>query len=68
MLKRIPLGLVARHAVNDYGNITSTDRAADDDAIETIGLIRSRYKADPTNPRSKNILVRISATTIVAIE
>lgn len=56
-LKRQPFDLIARHAVNEHGNITAKERANNEKGMKTIGPILSRYKLDPTNPRSPSILV-----------
>ena len=56
-LKRQPYDLIARHAVNEHGNITKEEREANEKGMRTIGPIVSRYKSDPTNPKSPNILV-----------
>lgn len=56
-LKRQPYDLIARHAINEHGLITAKERAANEASLRTVGPIISRYKADPTNPRSKTIVV-----------
>ena len=57
VLKRQPYDLIARHAINEHGHITARERAANEASLKTLGPIISRYKADPTNPRSKTIVV-----------
>lgn len=70
-LKRLPYDLVARHAINDYGRISSAERKQNELSMLTIGPIRSRYKSDPTNPRSPYVLIETNDcwdTTLVSIE
>lgn len=62
ILKRLPYDLVARHAVNDHGMITSRERKRNAESMLTIGPIISRYRADPTDPKSKYIVVETDAT------
>lgn len=70
-LKRQPYDLLARHAINDYGNVTSRERKANEEGMLTAGKILSRYKVDPSNPRSKNVVI-CTATgwteTVISIE
>lgn len=56
-LKRQPFDLIARHAVNEHGLITAKERASNERSMKTLGPILSRYKLDPTNPRSPNVLI-----------
>jgi hypothetical protein len=58
VLKRIPLDLIARHAVNEHGLVTPREQRANEKGMRTVGLIISRYKADPTNPESCNIIIK----------
>ena len=70
-LKRLPYDLVARHAVNEHGRISSSERKRNELSMLTIGPIRSRYRADPTNPKSPYVLVQTNDcwdTTLVSIE
>ena len=62
ILKRLPYDLVARHAVNDHGTISSRERKRNEKSMLTIGPIVSRYRADPTDPKSKYIVVETDAT------
>lgn len=48
-LKRTPLDLVARHAVNDHGLATARELRANQLALQTVGQITSRYAVDPTD-------------------
>ena len=71
VLKRQPFDLIARHAVNEHGNITKDERAKNELGMKTLGPIVSRYKVDPTNPRSPNVIVYTCKTwseTLIAIE
>lgn len=56
-LKRIPLDLIARHAVNEHGNISKHEARNNELGMETLGAIVSRYKADPTDPRSPDVVI-----------
>ena len=70
-LKRIPFDLVCRHAINEHGNITKREAVANLNSLHTMGPIKSRYKADPTNPRSRNVIITTAATwneTLIEIE
>lgn len=70
-LRRQPYDLVARHAVNEHGNITAKELQQNIASMHSLGPIVSRYKADPTNARSPNILVITKKSwceTVVSIE
>ena len=56
-LKRIPYDLIARHAVNEHGQLTKSETVANMASMKTIGAIMSRYKIDPTDPISGCVLV-----------
>lgn len=56
-LKRLPLDMVARHAVNDHGRITDRERRKNQLAMKTINTIVSRYPVDPTDPEQGFVLV-----------
>jgi hypothetical protein len=56
-LKRIPYDLIARHAVNEHGQITKSETVANIASMKTVGTIKSRYKIDPLDPTSGFILV-----------
>lgn len=49
-LKRTPLDLIARHAVNDHGVVTVRELRSNQHALQTADAIISRYAADPTDP------------------
>lgn len=56
-LGRIPLDLVARHAVNEHGKITHAECKRNIDGYLNAGPIMSRYRVDPLNPRAGNVVV-----------
>ena len=62
VLKRQPYDLIARHAVNEHGHVTERELASNMRSMTTLGQIISRYKSDPTNPRSKNVLIVMAAS------
>lgn len=70
-LKRLPYDLVARHAINEHGIITKSEQRRNAISMQTIGPLRSRYMVDPTNPKSKFVLIETSATwgeTVISLE
>lgn len=70
-LKRLPYDLICRHAINEHGSITARERKANEHSMKTLGPIVSRYKADPTDPTTKHIVIRTRATwdeTVVDLE
>jgi hypothetical protein len=70
-LKRVPYDLVARHAINEHGLITKSERKQNELSMRTIGPVRSRYMVDPTNPKTKFVRVETSAKwaeTTISIE
>jgi len=70
-LKREPLDLVARHAVNDHGLATHREHVRNLSGLKTAGEIISRYRADPTDPSAGFVLVVTSpewGTTTVKLE
>lgn len=48
LLKRIPMDLIARHAINDHGQLTEAEPSSNRKSMETLGPTISRYRADPT--------------------
>lgn len=70
-LKRIPYDLIARHAVNEHGAVTSKENVANLVAMKTVGQIMSRYLVDPTD-RSKGHVVIVTRAawddTLVRLE
>ena len=70
-LKRVPLDLICRHAINEHGNISKTEARLNATGMETLGAIVSRYKADPTDPRSPDVVIYTRETwdeTIVYLD
>ena len=67
-LQRLPMDLIARHAVNDHGNITAAEAKMNALSMKVIGKVISRYYVDPTNKRAGNVLVttneEMDATTV----
>jgi hypothetical protein len=71
LLKRVPYDLVCRHAINEHGDITPRQKKINARSMLTIGPIKSRYKADPTNPRTKYIVIYTDETwssTLITLE
>lgn len=56
-LKREPLDLVARHAVNDHGSASLRQHRRNLTAMRDAGEIVSRYAVDPTDPTQGFVLV-----------
>lgn len=56
-LGRVPLDMVAMHAVNEHGLITADEATANMDGMRTAGRIVSRYLVDPTDPRQGTVRV-----------
>ena len=70
-LKRIPFDLICRHAINEHGRITDEEAAANAIGMQTLGPIVSRYRLDPTDASSVNVLVKTRATwseTLIALD
>jgi hypothetical protein len=70
-LKRVPYDLLARHAINEHGLITSREKKRNALSMLTIGPIVSRYRADPTSPKSPLVRVETDATwqaTLISLE
>lgn len=71
VLKRQPYDLIARHAINEHGRVTAQEMAENIKGMKTLGPIISRYKSDPTNPRSPDVVIKTSSSwceTTVSIE
>jgi hypothetical protein len=71
VLKRQPFDLLARHAINEHGAITTVEMAKNLDGMKTLGPIMSRYRANPTDPNSPNVLVLTKDTwceTVISVE
>ncbi len=56
-LKRVPLDLIARHAVNDYGQVPLRVQRQNDMNMKRVGVIMSCYLIDPTDPAQGRVLV-----------
>lgn len=70
-LKRTPLDLIARHAVNDHGLATLRELRSNQHAMQTADEIISRYSVDPTDPSQGFVEVITSeswATTTVKLK
>lgn len=70
-LKRQPFDLLARHAINEHGAVTSKEMAKNLDGMKTMGPIMSRYRANPTDPKSPNVLVvtlNAWCETVISVE
>lgn len=70
-LRRIPYDLIARHAVNEHGQVTRREDRRNQIAMKTIGEITSRFRVDPTDPTQGNVLIVTYATwdeTLVKLE
>lgn len=70
-LKRVPYDLIARHAINEHGQITKREARANEISMKTIGEIMSRYRIDPTDPSLGNVVIITHATwdeTLIKLE
>lgn len=56
-LKRLPLDLIARHAICEHGNITARERKKNLASLMRVGTIVSRYIIDPTDPKQGYVMV-----------
>lgn len=61
-LGRTPLDLVARHAINDHGNITALERKRNQIGMKRAGEIISRFPVDPTDPSKGHVIVKTDAS------
>lgn len=71
VLKRVPYDLVCRHAINEHGLVSKRELEKNLHGMQTLGPIVSRYKADPTNPRTRMIIITTKATwdeTVIDVE
>lgn len=59
-LKRQPYDLIARHAINEHGQISQTERQRNELGMKTLGPIISRYQVDPTMKNSPMVVVLTS--------
>ena len=70
-LNRIPYDLIARHAVNEHGQLTTKENIANLAAMKSVGSIMSRYMIDPTDMAQGNVVVITRAAwdeTLVKLE
>lgn len=70
-LKRIPYDLIARHAVNEHGALTSKETIANLAAMKTVGPIMSRHVVDPTDRSKGHVVIVTRASwdeTLVRLE
>ena len=72
-LGRVPLDLIAGHAMHEHGHLTNEEHMANRQGAMEGGEIISRYRVDPTSkkPKSLNVLIRTHAgwgKTTVALE
>jgi len=70
-LKRLPLDLIARHAVNDHGQLTRLEVKRNRQNMALVGPILSRYSVDPTDPTQGRVVVitdEMWESTIVKLE
>lgn len=70
-LKRVPYDLIARHAVNEHGDLSSKERIDNLASMKTVGPIKSRYAVDPTDARQGNVIIITRASwdeTLVKLE
>lgn len=70
-LNRIPYDLIARHAVNEHGQLTAKENIANLAAMKSVGSIMSRYMIDPTDVAQGNVVVITRAAwdeTLVKLE
>lgn len=61
-LKRQPYDLIARHAINEHGQISQEERERNELGMRTLGPIISRYHVDPTTKKSAMVVVLTSNT------
>jgi hypothetical protein len=45
-LRRVPVDLIARHAINEHGHVTKRELRRNEIAMKTLGEITSRYHVD----------------------
>lgn len=60
-LGRTPLDLLAMHAMHEHGYLTEDEHIRNRAASRQGGEIISRYKVDPTDPKSPNVIIRTHA-------
>jgi hypothetical protein len=70
-LKRIPFDLICRHAINEHGVVSQDEAKRNALSMQTMGPLISRYRADPTDPRSPTVVIYTRETwdeTVVYID
>ena len=70
-LKRAPLDMVARHAINDHGAVTALERKRNQLGMKTAGEILSRYMVNPLDPAEGYVEITTSegwGTTTVTLK
>jgi len=70
-LKRTPFDLIARHAVNDHGQVSKLVLRKNAVSMKRVGEIRSCYPVDPTDPSQGRVVVITDESwesTIVKLE
>lgn len=70
-LKRIPYDLIARHAMNEHGDVTKRELRRNEMSMKTVGEIISRYRIDPTDPKLGSIIIVTHETwdeTLIKLE
>lgn len=56
-LHRMPLDLIARHAINEHGLATPRELKQNKLSMQTGGTIISRYAVDPNQPGLDRVIV-----------
>ena len=70
-LGRVPLDLIARHAINEHGLAPIRRKRLNDLHMRTAGEIVSIYLVDPTDPAQGRVVITTDAewaTTEVKLE
>ncbi len=71
VLKRLPYDLVCRHAINEHGVISKSERKRNEHSMLILGPLRSRYMVDPTDPKTRFVLIETDASwgeTVISLE
>jgi len=71
VLKRQPYDLIARHAINEHGAVTAPELKQNIKSMKTLGQIISRYRTNPTDPDSPNVVVVTKESwceTVISVE
>jgi hypothetical protein len=70
-LRRQPYDLLARHAINEHGQVSIAELKENLRGMKTLGPIISRYRVDPTNSTSKAVVVKTAkawSNTLIYLE